>query len=81
MTPGLSLHTGGDASLSPTSIWAHRADKRGECRGLRSLEARPTSYPRGWQQKSGMAGRDRLGHLLEEACLLSKGAGPLIQDH
>lgn len=32
--------------IKPTSIWAHRADKRGERRSLRSMESRPTSCRR-----------------------------------
>lgn len=60
--------------IKPTSIWAHRTDKRGECWGLRSVESRPTSCHRGWQQKSGTARRGRLGQLLETACLLRKGS-------
>lgn len=32
--------------IKPTSIWAHRADKRGERRGPRSVESRPTSCRR-----------------------------------
>lgn len=32
--------------IKPTSIWAHRADRRGEHRGLRSMESRPTSCRR-----------------------------------
>lgn len=37
--------------IEPTSIWAHKADKRGERWGLRSVESRPTSRCRGWQQE------------------------------
>lgn len=62
--------------IKPTSIWACRADRRGEHRGLRSVESRPTCSRRaGSRSQYSSALRGGRGTSWEAACLLSKGSG------
>lgn len=53
--------------IKPTSIWTHRDDKRGEGRGLRSVESRPSV------ESAGLAWRGRLGHLRKQPVSSPRG--------